>query len=97
MRVDGFPNKTNIVDLTGTKTSGDGASGSVSPSALNAAETFEPTGDVQGLLNALQQTPVIRPEVIADVADRLNAGELNTPKAKEETVNAILGSTLPNA
>ena len=97
MRVDGFPGQINLGDLSGPKANRDSAGDPASASPLTATETFQPTGDVQSLLDALRQTPLVRPEVIAEVAGRLNAGELNTPKAKAETVTAILGATLADA
>jgi hypothetical protein len=97
MRVDGSPGKINVADLNGPHSRPELAGDSAPPSPIQTAETYQPTGDVQRLLDALRQTPVVRPEVIAEVVGRLNAGELNTPKATEETVSAILGATLPNA
>jgi hypothetical protein len=97
MRVDGFPDKTTIADLVSPNATRAVAGDSTSSAAPGTTETFRPTADLQSLLAALQQAPVIRQEVVTDVAERLRAGELNTPKAKAETVSAILGTTLPGA
>jgi hypothetical protein len=69
----------------------------VTAAAPETTESFKPTGDIQSLLASLTQVPVVRQELVTDVANRLQAGELNTPSAKEETVSAILGTTLPGA
>src|ERR1700730_9735563 len=97
MRVDGFAGKVNLVDVAQCESRRDGAGDPAPPSPLHPAVTFQPTGDLQRLLDALRQTPVVRPEVVADVAGRLKAGELNSPNAKEETITAILGSTLSDS
>ena len=97
MRVDGFPDKTNIADVGAPNTTRTATGDSTPPSTLPATESFQPTADLQGLLSVLQQTPLARQDVIADVSERLRAGELNTPKANAETVGAILGTTLPGA
>src|SRR5260370_32293 len=89
MRVGIFPNKTSIVYLGGAKATREGAGESETAPAPETTASFQPTGDIQSLLLSLQLAPVIRQELVADVADRLRAGELNTPRAKEETVGVF--------
>lgn len=93
MRIDGSSSNVNWPSLSGPKSLLDNGSDTVSPSPPQAGEVFQPTGDVQDLLAALRQTPSVRADVVANVTARLDAGELNTPQAKAETVNSILGPT----
>jgi hypothetical protein len=92
MRIDGTPvsqtslglNSGNVNRVATT----DGSSADVSTSS----EQFQPTSALQSLLDALKSIPPVRQEVVGDVAGRLNNGELSTPQARQQTVEAILGA-----
>jgi hypothetical protein len=49
--------------------------------------------DLFQLLDALRQVPILRQEVVAEVAQRLAAGQLTTPAATDQTVQAIMATT----
>jgi hypothetical protein len=63
------------------------------PAEADAA-TQTPTGpDLFQLLDALRQVPLLRQEVVAEVAQRLASGQLTTPAATDQTVQAIMATT----
>jgi hypothetical protein len=64
------------------------ASRSSAPAA--EAEEFAPTGELARLLEAVRGTPDVRADVVADVAARLAAGELDTPAAAAGAARGLL-------
>ncbi|MBA4065272.1 MAG: hypothetical protein C0501_16485 [Isosphaera sp.] len=54
------------------------------------AEEFAPTGELARLLEAVRQAPDVRADVVADVAARLAAGELDTPAAAADAARGLL-------
>jgi hypothetical protein len=62
------------------------------PAPAEAESRFTPTADLAALLDGIRQTPVIRQEIIGEVARRLASGELLAPPATEATVQGILES-----
>jgi hypothetical protein len=53
---------------------------------------FTQTPDLQRLLAAVKEQPDVRTELVADVKDRLVAGELQTQQAAIDTAQALLES-----
>jgi hypothetical protein len=95
MRVDSTSVNQTILGLIQTKASRDHAKSSDATAGPLPASSFDPTSDWLGLLERLHQLPLVREEVIGEVARRLASGELLTPEALEQTVGAILAATLP--
>lgn len=56
--------------------------------------THAPSPELSALLGALRDVPELRQETIQEVSKRLSSGELSTPQAADQTVQAILGTTL---
>jgi hypothetical protein len=52
---------------------------------------MEPSFEFLSLTAALNQIPLVRQDVISDTIDRLEAGQLQTPSALEQTARAMLG------
>jgi hypothetical protein len=70
--------------------------GPASPPAQSPAAELDSgsqTPDLFQLLDSLNHIPVLRQEVVAEVAQRLAAGQLSIPAATEPTVQAILETT----
>jgi hypothetical protein len=96
VQINGFSGKTSIAGSS-LQNAARKETGEADPtSEVESTETFQPTADLTTLLDSLNQVPLLRQDVVADAAARLNAGELNTPVARAETVNAILSTTLSN-
>lgn len=97
MRLDGLSASSNV-DLGQTKTtrtpSTTESNATDGASTVPATETFQPTGGYDALLKQVQNDPVVRSEVVASAASKLNNGELDTPTAKAQVVQAILQSML---
>ena len=49
--------------------------------------------ELTDLLAAVREIPDLRQDVVQDVASRLANGEFSTPKAIDQTVQAMLGTT----
>jgi hypothetical protein len=56
-----------------------------------AAGQFQPTSDFLPLVGALGRIPLVRQEVLGEVVKQLSGGELDTPAARQQTVESILG------
>ncbi len=66
---------------------GDGA-----PAAA-AAGGFEPTGELARLISIASNAPEVRADLVANVAQRLAAGEFDSPEAAAATARAMLDPT----
>jgi hypothetical protein len=95
MRIDGASVSQTILGLNQTNASRDNAKSSDATAPADAASSFDPTGDLLGLLDSLRQLPAVREEVVGEVARRLGNGELLTPQARDQTVGSILETALP--
>lgn len=97
MRIDGTPGAPNGVGpnpagLGRSGTADDVAADPSAPAARTvAAEQFQPSSDFQPLAGALARIPLVRQEVVGEVAARLSGGELQTPQARRQTVESLLG------
>jgi hypothetical protein len=90
-----------IMEISGsTPFSGIGTSRPVGTTATTQAAAataagksqFTPTADLTGLLAQLRSTPAVRQEVIGDVINRLNSGELFLPPAPDQVVQGMLAT-----
>jgi hypothetical protein len=66
--------------------------GTASGSTKLTEETFTPTSDLQQLLSAVRALPDVRDDVLGEVSGRLEAGELETRTAAQETAAAFLNN-----
>src|SRR5579871_6856089 len=57
-----------------------------------AAGEFQPTSDFLPLVGALSRIPLVRQEILGEVTRQLSGGELDTPEARQQTVESILGA-----
>lgn len=71
------------------------SSAASTPPSADPTAAAAPAGntDLNQLLDTLRQIPVLRQEVVSEVAQRLSNGQLFTPAARDNTVKAILEST----
>jgi hypothetical protein len=97
MRLDGLSASPNV-DLGQTQTTRpvNTADSTLTTSAASAAstETFQPTGSFDALLKEVQNAPSVRAEVVANATSRLSTGDLDSPTAKAQVVQAILESLI---
>lgn len=93
MRVD---SATNFTPVTSTPTTGAAkAAPRDAESAVATADSgFSPTGDLSRLLQLVRQIPDVRGEVVLDVLNRANAGELASPQAALDTAAAVADSNV---
>ncbi len=61
--------------------------------AYEAVAAGSSRSDFQDLVNTLDRIPFIRQEIVGEVARQLNAGELDTPRARQQTVESMLGAS----
>ena len=71
-----------------------GQRGAVAVTAEEEAHT--PAPEFVRMMDIISQIPQVRQEVVGEVARRLAGGELQTPEAADETVQAILSAELPS-
>jgi hypothetical protein len=95
MRIDSTTVGQTILGLIQPNASRDNAKTSDTTPVPEAASSFDPTGDLLGLLDNLRQLPPVREEVVGEVAQRLASNELLTPEARDQTVGSILETALP--
>ncbi len=57
-----------------------------------SAGNYQPASDLKPFLDNLDRIPLVRQEVLGEVAKQLSGGELDTPKARQQTVESILGA-----
>jgi hypothetical protein len=95
MRIDGATSGQTTLGLNSANANRVGAPDSGTAAAASdqakAAGQFQPTSDFAPLLGALGRIPLVRQEVLGEVAKQLSGGELDTPQAREQTVQSILG------
>ncbi len=92
MRIDGPTGSQSSLGLTPPNANRVNGSEPGAADASPAADvTFAPASDFAPALNALARIPLVREEVVGEVARRLSGGELNTPQARQQTVESILG------
>jgi hypothetical protein len=58
-----------------------------------AAGGFAPTGELARLIAIAGSAPEVRADLVANVAERLAAGEFDTPAAAADTARAMLDPT----
>lgn len=91
MRIDGeshgSPLSGRRVGRSGSAASGVRRASSTAPSSIPTGIAASPTSE---LMAQLQTIPEVRPEVLEDVRQRLQRGELLTREAAEATATAIL-------
>jgi hypothetical protein len=97
MRIDSTTNQTTLASnpANANRSSTPDSVGADSFANDQAAATgsFQPGSDFVPLLGALDRIPFIRQEVVGEVAKQLNSGELDTPQARQSTVESILGAS----
>ncbi len=91
MRVDGTQAGQTSLGLNGPNANRVNAPESAAAEQPAAAGEFQPGSDLRAFLGALDGVPLVRQEVVGEVARRLNGGELNSPQARQQTVESILG------
>src|SRR6516162_7719813 len=97
MRIDGLPGNQANTGLNPANANRTGTLDSVAAGPSAAADQavaggqFQPTSDFLPLVGALSRIPLVRQEVLGEVAKQLNGGELDTPQARQQTVESILG------
>jgi hypothetical protein len=98
MRIDGATSGQAIPGLNSANANRPGnvdsgtAPASAATDQATAAGQFQPTSDFAPLSGALGRIPLVRQEVLGEVAKQLTGGELDTPQAREQTVQSILGA-----
>jgi hypothetical protein len=93
MRIDGTTGSQTSLGFNPANANRVSTPDNASGDSASAAVQFQPTSDYQSLSGALGRIPQVRQDVIGEVASRLNAGELATPQARQQTVESILGSS----
>jgi hypothetical protein len=98
MRVDGATgNQSSLVsnpvnaNRPGTSEGVAADSSAFDPSV--AAGQFQSSSELVPLQGALSQIPFVRQEVVGEVVKQLSGGDLDTPQARQQTVQSILGSS----
>jgi hypothetical protein len=96
MRIDGAPGGQTSLGLNFTNTNRPGPADGIAGDASAAYVAFvpgqaQPKSDFQPLVDTLDRIPFIRQEIIGEVAKQLNSGELDTPQARQQTVESMLG------
>lgn len=93
MRVD------SAINFTPVTTPQTAAAAKASPrdaeTAAAAADSgFSPTGDLSRLLQLVKKIPDVRGEVVLEVLNRANSGELASPQAALDTAAAVTDSNV---
>jgi hypothetical protein len=98
MRIEGSPGSQSNIGLNSSNVNRTGTLDSVSAGAAAASDQavaagqFQPTSDFLPLVGALGRIPLVRQEVVGEVAKQLSGGELDTPGARQQTVESLLGA-----
>jgi hypothetical protein len=98
MRIDGSPGSKSNAGVSAANTNrpgtvdGVGAGVSAAADQASVAGQFQPTSDFLALVGTLDRIPLIRQEVLGEVAKQLSGGELDTPQARQQTVESMLGA-----
>ncbi len=92
MRIDSTTGSQTSLGLNPANANRPGTADNLSSDQAVSAGQFAPTSDFLPLLGALARIPQVRQENVGEVVGRLNAGELATPQARQQTVESILGS-----
>ncbi len=88
MRIDGESFGSPIFGRRPTKPTS--ASGGSRRASASSTASFSETREASALMAKLQEIPDIRADVVEDVRQRLQRGELMTREAAEQTAAAIL-------
>jgi hypothetical protein len=97
MRIDITSGSQTSLGLNPTNANRAGATDGVptDPTAADQAviaRQFQPTSEFLPLVDTLGRIPFIRQEILGEVASRLSGGELDTPQAREQVVESMLGA-----
>jgi hypothetical protein len=98
MRINGAPGGQTSLGLNFTNANRPGSADGIGGDASAAYAAFVPgqaqtKSDFQPLVDTLDRIPLIRQEVVGEVAKLLNGGDLDTPQARQQTVESILGAS----
>jgi hypothetical protein len=92
MRIDGTPVSQTSLGLNSGNVNRVNTSESSNADASSAAGQFQLTPALRSLMEVLSSVPPVRQEDVGDIVSRLNSGELSTPQARQQTVEAILAA-----
>jgi hypothetical protein len=99
MRIDATPGSSTSLGLNPANANRSAGTDNVASDPSAASDPtpgdgqFQPTSQLLQLSAALERIPSVRQEQVGEVAQRLSAGELATPQARQQTVESILGSS----